>query len=224
MKNKFFFSAISIAMIFAFIFASSSCQKECLTCGYNKTPPPKQAVVVVPPQPPVKMQMFEWIIPGGANFTGWCFCYYLHYGPWVDVRDKDGNDLHRIRCNDEAILNKLDVDHCFWDYSTGPAGIGGNGDAIVVKYEDGTLAKVDGYPKYIESTFLVTHFYGKTLGKSGFDRYSELPYSYFDQFDYNSLPKEFKFELNLGNLKYKDTIEFKVDTSNAVIHKLDLNK
>ncbi|MBP6931342.1 MAG: hypothetical protein KBD48_02335 [Candidatus Pacebacteria bacterium] len=223
MKNNFFFSAISIAMIFAFIFASSSCQKECLTCGYKTTPPPKQAVVVVSPQPPVKLQMFETIIVGGARFTGWVFCYYLSYGPYVDVRDKDGNDKHEIRCNDEAILKKLDV-NCGWDYNQGPAGIGGNGNAIVVMYEDGKLAKVDGYPKYIESTFLVTHFYGKTLGKSGFDRYSELPYSYFDQFDYNSLPEKFKFDLDLGNLKYKDTIEFKVDTANAVIHKLDLTK
>ncbi len=203
MKKSFFFSAISIAMIFAMSLLTS-CQKECLTCGYKTTPPPQGGGVVIVPPPPVKMQMSEKIIYGGVRFTGWVFCYYLHYGPWVDVRDKDGNDLHVIRCDDNAILNKLDVDMCFWDYSTGPAGVGGSGDALVVVYEDGTLAKVDGYPKYLEPSFRVTHFYGKVLGKKSIQSDSV------------------KFDLDLGGLKYKDTIEFKVDTANAVIHKLDL--
>lgn len=232
MKNNFFFSAISIAMIFASIFAMSlltSCAPNAC-CGGGSGVKTQQQQTIVVTNPETKLEAREVIIVDGAIFTGWCFCYYLSYGPWVDVRDKDGNDLHVIRCNDHAILNKLDVDMCFWDYSTGPAGVGGKGPAIVMMYSNGTLAKVQGYPKYIESEFLVTHFYGKTLGKNGlFERYSELPNPYLDKLNYNTLPKELKVEFNLGKLVYGDSVEFKMDSTNSRIEKsekmiFDLNK
>lgn len=232
MKKLFLFNAISIAMIFAAIFALSllsACSPNAC-CGGSSGVKTQQQQTIIYTDPVTKMEAREVVIPGGAKFTGWCFCYYLDYGPWVDVRDKDGNDLHRIRCNDEAILNKLDVDHCFWDYTTGPAGIGGSGPAVVMMYKDGTLAKVQGYPKYIESEFLVTHFYGKVLGKNNsFDNYSSQFDSYLGKFNYNTLPSELHVDFDLGKLVYKNSIEIILDSTNSRIEKsekmiLDLTK
>jgi hypothetical protein len=184
-------------MIFAMSLLNSCAPNAC--CGGSSGVKTQQQQQVIWTNPQTKMIATERIIQGGAKFTGWCHCYYLSYGPWVDVRDKNGNDLHVIRCNDEAILNKLDVTNKFWDYNTGPAGIGGSGPAVVMMYPDGTLANVEGYPKYIESEFLVTHFYGKVLGKRSIQ--SDSVQFYFD----------------LGKLEYKDKFEFKSDSADFSI-------
>lgn len=170
MKKIIFFSAITMAMIFLF----PSCKKDCLNCGGGYYTQQQQVNY-----PPVKMTATETVVKGGAFVKGWVFCYYLSYGPWLDLRDKDGNDLHVISCEDQAILNKNDWNN--WNYNEGPAGNGGPGDALVMMYPDGTLARVDGYPKPVWGSFKITHFYGKTLGK-----------------------KEDGLSFDLGDLKYQD--------------------